>query len=219
MKDAFGLEDKVKVIYNPCTTEISEKIYEKKKQILYAGTVNTRKGYADMIKAFSRIALKYPDWKIVFAGNGEIEQGMSLAKELGIEGQTVFLGWVNGDDKDKAFKESAIFCLPSYAEGFPMGVLDAWAYGLSVITTPVGGIPDIAIDGKNLLLFNPGDINELSEQMSRMISNENLRDSIAKESIRLSETTFNLKSVNEQVGILYNQMLELHYKVDHGMPL
>ena len=219
VKDAFGLEDKVKVIYNPCTTEISKKKYEKKKQILYAGTVNARKGYADMIKAFSRVALKYPDWKIVFAGNGEIEQGMSLAKELGIEGQTIFLGWVNGDDKDKAFKESTIFCLPSYAEGFPMGVLDAWAYGLPVITTPVGGIPDIAIDGKNLLLFNPGDINELSEQMSRMISNEKLRDSIAKESIRLSETTFNLKSVNEQVGILYNQMLGLHYKVDHGMSL
>ena len=93
-----------------------------------------------------------------------------------------------------------------------MGVLDAWAYGLPVITTPVGGIPDIAIDGKNLLLFNPGDINELSEQMSRMISNKKLRDSIAKESIRLSETTFNLKSVNEQVGILYNQMLGLHYR-------
>ena len=36
--------------------------------------------------------------------------------------------------------------------------LDAWSYGLSVITTPVGGIPDVAKDGENMLLFEPGDV-------------------------------------------------------------
>lgn len=49
-----------------------------------------------------------------------------------------------------------------YTVGFPMGVIDAWVYGLPVITTPVGGIPDIAIDGKNMLLFTPGDIDALA---------------------------------------------------------
>ena len=158
VNESFYLEDKVRVVYNPCTTEVNEKKYPKKKQILYAGTVNARKGYADMIKAFAFIAKKYPDWQIVFAGNGETNRGKELAEELKITKQTVFLGWINGDTKDKAFKEASVFCLPSYAEGFPMAVLDAWAYGLPVITTPVGGIPDIAINGKNLLLFNPGDI-------------------------------------------------------------
>ena len=115
VNDAFNLGDKVRVVYNPCISEVSDNTYQKKKQILFAGTVNARKGYADMIKAFAKIAREYPDWKIVFAGNGEIKQGEELAKSLGIESQTVFLGWVNGKAKDKVFKESEIFCLPSYA--------------------------------------------------------------------------------------------------------
>lgn len=207
VNDEFHLGDKVKVIYNPCTTEILKEEYVKKNQILFAGTVNARKGYADMIKAFAKIAREYSDWKIVFAGNGEVQQGEELAKSLGIESQTVFLGWVNGKAKDKVFKESEIFCLPSYAEGFPMAVLDAWAYGLPVITTPVGGIPDIAEDGKNMLLFNAGDTEKLAYNMKTLIDNEDLRNQIINESIKLAKTTFNIDTINKQIESLYQELL------------
>lgn len=205
--DTFGFnEDKVKVLYNPCTTEISNKVYPKKKEILYAGTVNARKGYADMINAFAKVADKYRDWCIVFAGNGEIEEGKALASRLGIDKQTVFLGWVRGNDKDKAFKEASIFCLPSYAEGFPMGVLDAWAYGLPVITTPVGGIPDIAKDGTNCLLFNPGNTNKLAEQMDKMMSSEELRKLVASESNELAKGIFSVDKVTERLENIYQNL-------------
>ncbi len=203
----FGFKDsKVKVLYNPCTTEVSSKAYPKRKQILYAGTVNARKGYADMIKAFAQIADRYPDWSIVFAGNGEIEEGKALASRLSIAKQTVFLGWVRGEEKDKAFKEASIFCLPSYAEGFPMGVLDAWAYGLPVITTPVGGIPDIAIDGKNCLLFNPGDVDVLAKQMDKMMSSDELRKLVASESNELAKGIFSVEKVTERLGNIYQNL-------------
>ena len=207
VNNSLQLGSKLQVVYNPCTTEILREKYRKKNIILYAGTLNTRKGYADMIKAFALIAGTYPDWLIVFAGNGEIEQGRELSEKLGINSQTEFLGWVNGYEKDKAFKEAAIFCLPSYAEGFPMAVLDAWAYGLPVITTPVGGIPDIAKDGRNLLLFKSGDIKGLAKQMEKMISNKLLRDDIAKESELLASTTFNLETINDEIIGLYDQLL------------
>lgn len=203
VNDTFHLGDKIQVIYNPCTTEILPEKYTKQHIILYAGTVNKRKGYADMIKAFAKIASQYPDWKIVFAGNGEIDNGKKLAKELGIESQAQFLGWINGKDKDKAFKEASIFCLPSYAEGFPMAVLDAWAYGLPVITTPVGGIPDIAKDGENLLLFQPGDCDKLAIQMERLMTDETLRNHLIEQSIILSQTTFNIDTINKEIETLY----------------
>lgn len=204
VNDAFRLGNKIEVVYNPCTAEVSNKMYNKKKQILYAGTVNARKGYADMIKAFALIAGDYPDWEIVFAGNGEIEKGKSLAIQFSIGRQALFLGWVNGAAKDKVFKEATIFCLPSYAEGFPMAVLDAWAYGLPVITTPVGGISDIADDRHNLLLFEPGDTRQLAKQMKEMIENIGLRNSIAKESIRLSKTCFNIVTINCKIEEIYD---------------
>lgn len=207
VNETFNLNDKVKVVYNPCTSEISEEKYDKKSQILYAGTVNARKGYADMIKAFSKIASDFPDWSIVFAGNGEIERGKLIAEQCKIESQVIFLGWINGSSKDKAFKEASIFCLPSYAEGFPMAVLDAWAYGLPVITTPVGGIPDIAIDGKNVLLFNPGDIDALANNMKKLIVDITLRNNLINESIKLANSTFNIDTINAQIGNLYKELL------------
>ena len=207
VNNAFKLGNKVQVIYNPCTVDILDDIYQKQNYILYAGTINSRKGYADMIKAFAKIAFKYKDWKIVFAGNGEIERGKALAQKLGIQQQTVFLGWVSGKSKDKVFKEAAIFCLPSYAEGFPMAVLDAFAYGLPVITTPVGGIPDIARDGENMLLFNAGDINVLAQKFELLIVDKKLRDKLQKNSLTLSATVFNLSTINKQIECLYDTLI------------
>lgn len=89
-----------------------------------------------------------------------------------------------------------------------MAVLDAWAYALPVITTPVGGIPDIAKDGENLLLFKPGDIMSLANQMEKLIGNKLLRENIAKESKLLASTTFNLEIINNEIAGLYEQLLK-----------
>lgn len=206
VNEKFHLGDHIKVVYNPCPTIPFSQKYEKTKSILYAGTINQRKGYADLIRAFAKVALEHPDWKIIFAGNGEIEQARTLAKELGIEGQVDFLGWVNGENKDKAFRRASVFCLPSYAEGFPMAVLDAWAYGLPVITTPVGGIPDVAIDGENMLLFQPGDINTLAEKLEQIITDEALRSKLMVSSKKMAAEKFNLDTVSGQIAEIYKSL-------------
>lgn len=195
-----------RVCYNPCPLIAKEPILTPKKQVLFSGTLYAGKGYQDLIRAFAKIANKHSDWKIVLAGNGEIEKGKAIAEELGITTQTMFLGWVSGEVKDRIFRESAIFCLPSYAEGFPMAVLDAWAYGLPVITTPVGGIPDVALDGENMLLFNPGNVDDLALLLDRMISDNQLRGRIAKASIDFAENKFNLNIINKQIENLYEEL-------------
>ena len=200
--------DKVRVLPNPCVTEIKSNIYEVKKQILYAAVLNERKGYADLIRAFSKIAGLYADWKVTFAGSGEVSTAESLAKELGISKQVEFIGWVSGETKDKVFKESAIICLPSYAEGFPMTVLDAWAYGKPVIATHVGGLQDIAKDGENVLLFTPGDINALSKKLELLINNADLRYKLSQESLKLAATTFNPTTINRQLDNIYAELLK-----------
>lgn len=201
-----------RVCYNPCPQICKEPVLQKKKQILFSGTLYAGKGYQDLIRAFAKIAKKYPDWNVVLAGNGEVEKGRAISKELGIANQVEFLGWVSGEQKDKVFRESMIFCLPSYAEGFPMAVLDAWAYGLPVITTPVGGIPDVAKDGKNMLLFNPGDIDALAHQLEKMIFDENLRNRIALASLDFAENKFNQYTINKQLGELYEDLSKKYTK-------
>lgn len=203
----FNIEN-IEVIYNPCSVVVNKKEYRKQKYILYAGTINERKGYADLIRAFAKISEKHNDWKLVFAGNGEIENGVRLSKELGVEKQCVFSGWVNGEEKDRLFKEASIFCLPSYAEGFSMAVLDAWAYGLPVITTPVGGISDVAENGINMLLFKPGAINELAGQIDRLITDRVLYKKITKASIDFANNKFRMENINERITRLYSSLLQ-----------
>lgn len=203
----IGKEYPIEVLYNPCVTLDETSVFEKrKKEILFAGKLDQNKGWYDVINAFSKIASKYKDWKLVFAGNGEVEQAKALAKQNGISKQCDFLGWVNGEQKKKAFLSASGLCLASYAEGFPMAVLDAWAYGVPVITTPVGGIPDIAEDGKNLLLFNSGDVNTLASQMEKFICNEELRKQLSDESIHLAKTIFNEQTINKQLTRIYQEL-------------
>ena len=159
-----------------------------------------------MLRAFAKIAKEHPMWSLVFAGNGEVERGRDLSGQLGISHQVKWLGWVTGAEKDTAFRDASVYCLPSYAEGFPMGVLDAWSYGLPVITTPVGGIPDIADDGNNMLLFAPGDVGTLAIQLERVFSNATLRRRIAQESENLANTKFNIQTINKQIGSLYEEL-------------
>ena len=209
-KDVYDTfqNDNIEVIYNPCTSKISPMYYAKQKQILFAGTINERKGYVDLIKAFAIIATKYPDWKIVFAGNGEINQGKEWARKLNIIQQCEFLGWISNEEKDKVFKQASVFCLPSYAEGFPMAVLDAWAYGLPVITTPVGGIPDVAIDNENMLLFSPGEVATLSNCIERLIIDKDLYDKIQRASSCFAKKTFSVNEINHQIEQLYKNIIE-----------
>lgn len=210
MKDLNINSSKIKVLYNPCPKISVNKNTVKTNTILYAGTLESRKGYKDLINSFANVAELYPEWKLVFAGNGEINEGIQLAKKLHIESQVVFKGWISGDDKNQLFSEANLFCLPSYAEGFPMAVLDAWAYGLPVITTPVGGIPDVAIDGSNMLLFNPGDIQSLSEKLKIMISDQALRDKISKASVHFSLNEFSLSRIVNQLNELYRNTINLY---------
>ena len=207
VKEYLGIEENVVVVYNPCP-KIGLNVGEikKKEQILYAGTITKRKGYHDLIRAFALIAGKHPSWILVFAGNGEIDEAKECAKKLGVEQQICFAGWIAGKQKDEIFRESAIFCLPSYKEGFPVSVLDAWAYGLPVITTPVGGLPDIVTDGENALIFNPGDIDTLAEKLEMLISDNLLREKISAVSLLLAQSTFNIDTINKSIGELYDSL-------------
>lgn len=205
IKEALGLTEHIEVLYNPCPI-VNHRTDLRKKNILFAGTIIPRKGYADLIKGFAPIAPKHPDWRITFAGNGEIERAKEIAKEVHIENQVIFLGWVNGKEKEKAFLEASIYCLASYGEGFPMGVLDAWAYGIPCVVTPVGGLPDIITEGENALTFSPGDTETLAKQLERMITDDSLREKIEKESLNLSQTTFNISTINQQLDKIYSSL-------------
>lgn len=193
------------LLYNPCP-KVNHVLTEKQKNILFAGTICKRKGYSDLINAFGLVSEKFRDWKLVFAGNGEIEEARTLAVSLGIEDKIIFRGWLKNNDKDLVFSSCSIFCLPSYAEGFPMAILDAWSYGLPVITTRVGGLNDILENYENALILEPGDVPALAHCLEELVVDTELREKLVKASNQLSNETFNLDKLSLQLNGIYTEL-------------
>ena len=195
--------EKMCVIYNPITTIQSTTTYQRKKQILFAGLLIPDKGYKDLIQAFASIAHEYPDWQLVLAGSGEIAEAQELACQLNISSQTLLPGWIGGEEKNRYFSQASIFCLPSYSEGFPMVILEAWGCKTPTVTTPVGGLPDVLIENENALVFTPGDIPTLASHLKRLISDETLRKHIADKSHSMAITKFATSAIYNDIKRLY----------------
>lgn len=124
------------------------------------GEIGKRKGCFDIPDILEKANLRGLDATMVFAGAGSREDEEALKKELAkrnLDKNVKFAGWVNGREKTKLLEESRIFLFPSYNEGMPMAVLEAMAYGLAVVTTRIGGIPNLITDGQTGFLAKPGE--------------------------------------------------------------
>jgi glycosyltransferase involved in cell wall biosynthesis len=202
-------KSKINVLYNPCP-EIVQRTNTliSSKYILFIGTLTKRKGYHDLINAFQKVSNIYPEWKLILAGNGEIDKANILADKLNISDKVTCLDWITDSEKDNVFRNASIFCLPSYVEGLPMAIMDALAYGLPVVTTPVGGIPDVFSHMKNAIFIEPGNIEEISEALLMLIRSEKLAEQLKAESLFLKENLFDLNKITQKLNLIYLQIIK-----------
>jgi glycosyltransferase involved in cell wall biosynthesis len=134
------------------------------------------KGAFDLIKAFAALPEQQRNRaKLVLAGNGDVEMAQQLVRELGLEEQVTVLSWISPADRDQLLANADAFVLPSYNEGLPMSMLEAMAWGVPAIVTPVGGIPEVIADKQNGLLVQPGNQQQLVQAMQSLIEDEGLR--------------------------------------------
>lgn len=126
----------------------------------------------------------------LIAGTGEdLEKLQSLVAEIKIENNVHFCLWV--DDMDKFFACTDINILSSLSEGLPYSVLEGAIQKCATITTNVGGLPELIKHGENGVLFNPKDINMLSDSISFLANNEKHREKLAN---NLYEEVFHVYS-------------------------
>ena len=173
------------------------------KTIIYAAHMNANKAYDILLKAFAKISPKYPDWTLVMMGDGEIEKAKNMVEVLGISNQTVFTGYVTGKEKDKYFQEASIFCMCSYQEGLPMVVLEAWEYGIPVVTTPVGGLPDVIEEGKNAVTFSFGNYHELADKLEYLINDLDKRTFMSFYSKGFVHKNFSTDTISNKLNHIY----------------
>lgn len=144
-------------------------------ELLFLGVVGERKGVYDLLPAFKDALEKVPGLRLIIGGNGEVDRARSVAVDLGMEKQVVFAGWVNGEAKVDLLRRAEIYVLPSHNENFPVSLLEAMSWQIPVISTRVGGIPDLVREGVDGLLILPGDRAALSSAIVELARNAELR--------------------------------------------
>ena len=170
-------DSKIVVIYNPVMDAQPVEVEPERDglDVLYLAHLIRRKGFDDLIKAFQTVVDQVPGARLVFCGSGETDYAHELGEKLGIIDNLVFRGWIAETEIANQLALATVLCLPSYDEGLPMGILEAMSSGVAIVTTPVGGVPDVLTHEVNALLFEPGDIDSLGEQLIRMLTDDDLR--------------------------------------------
>ena len=144
--------------------------------LLFAGTMVRTKGIFELAGAFSRLARQRRHLRLAMVGEGRERVGVENALRLaGVADRVSTHGLVVHDRMAPFFNAADIFVLPTYAEGFPNVVKEAMACAVPVLTTSVGGIPEVIEDGANGLLVAPRDAAALEGALERLVDDAGLR--------------------------------------------
>lgn len=197
---------KTAVIYNACAPAPAVDYAAKEKSIIFAAHLDENKRADLLLEAWKRLRADYPDWHVTIMGNGDVEGYSRLCHEMGLDDSVTFTGYVTGKQKEDIWNKASIYCLCSRHEGFPMVVLEAWARGIAVVTTPVGGLPDVIEEDKNCLTFPFGDADGLARQLKRLMDSPELRRSVAEYAKVFGEKMFAPERISENIEELYERI-------------
>ena len=172
-------------------------------RITFLGQLGRRKGTADLLCALANLA-DFDNWSATLAGDGAVEEAKEQSRQLGLQSQVHIPGWLGVEERTKLLNATDILVLPSYAENLPMVVLEAFAQGIPVISTPVGAIPEVVKPEHNGLLVSPGDISALTDAIKRLIANPDLRLRMGNAAHQDHATRFELQSYLGRLAKLWH---------------
>lgn len=138
------------------------------RHVLFLGQFSSRKGIYDLIPAFAAVLHQLPDARLFCGGNGEIDKVRSLVNELGLAHAIEVPGWLDREAKTELLHRCTVFVLPSYNEGLPMAIIEAMSFSMAVVTTRVGGIPEL-VDDCNGAIVDPGAQDQLSAALCTLL--------------------------------------------------
>jgi glycosyltransferase involved in cell wall biosynthesis len=146
--------------------------------VVQIGNFKPQKAPLDFVRMAASVWQRFPEVHFVMVGDGELREAAErLAVDLGIAGNTVFCGW--WDDVPGLLAATRVSVLTSRHEGLPCSVVESLAAGVPVVATAVDGTVEVIRPGENGLLAPAGDVRALAEGVCRILSDPELRASMA----------------------------------------
>jgi glycosyltransferase involved in cell wall biosynthesis len=169
------------------------------------------KGHIYLIRAFKKIIETHPNIRMMIIGDGEIKDELFYAcKELGITDKVFFPGYRT--DVDQLLSIFDLYIHPSIdngGESFPIAVLLALRAGLPVIATRVSDIPLQVKNGYNGFIVDAGNANQLSNKISELIENTEIRKTFGVNSTTHYYENFTLESMVNRMELLYRKIINV----------
>lgn len=180
------------------------------KHVLFLGFLSELKGCLDIPEIVAKVKREIGDVQVTLAGTGTAEavaQIHNKAEQFSTAKNIVMPGWVRGSEKAQLLRISDVFVLPSYTEALPMSILEAMGYGLPVVSTTVGGIPQLVEHGVNGYLYEPGDVDGFAEGILRLLRDPELRDRMGKAGYDRVKECFSFEAHTEKIIQLYDKVI------------
>lgn len=187
MKKKYGLREEEIVITN-------------------VGILRKVKGHEITLQAVRPVVDKFPQARFLLVGDGPRRKLLQqMADNMGIAEYVRFTGHVANIYEIYSFADVAI--LSSWSEGVPQSILQAMAFGVPVVATKVGGVPEVVMSGKTGILVSPGEYAELAGGILRLLTEPSLASVLAGNAGRLVRERHSLGHMLDKTEDLYIKLL------------
>jgi glycosyltransferase involved in cell wall biosynthesis len=173
-------------------------------RVLYVGRLVPFKGQAILLEAIASLRSSGLDARLTLIGDGPSRQDLQRrAAELGLGDAVDFAGAVGQDEIRAHYAAADAFCLPSFAEGVPVVLMEAMAMRLPVVTTRIMGISELVDDGDNGLLVRPGRADELVAALGRLARDPELRSRLGDRGREKVVAEFDVRESGVRLALLF----------------
>jgi len=167
------------------------------------------KGADHLIAAMPVLVKAFSDIHLVAVGEGsDLPRLQSLARESAASERIHFLRFIAHDQLPNAYGHCTIFAMPSRGEGFGLVFIEAMACGKPVIGGNHGGTPDVIDDGVNGYLVRYGDVGQLVDRLTRLLSDGSLWQSMGAQALAKVQRDFTFARLSAEVGAIFEELLD-----------
>jgi len=175
------------------------------KRLLFVGRLCERKDVSGLLKALAQAELKPSQVQLTFAGNGDVDIYRDQAHRLGLDELVKMPGWCDQDQVSELLTQSDLLVLPSRDEVLPLVILEALANGVPVLTTPVGELPSVLSDGRDVCFVPARDVDALADALRRVPFDEQLLQTLSRNGRLLYEQQFSLDRFFNSVARIHQR--------------
>lgn len=194
----FGIsvENKFDYVYNPNSFPLQTSLFKKKKEIIYVGRLDNRsKKVGRLIKVWSKVGKKYPDWNLTIVGDGPDRNQLEVLKKKYQVGNLTFEGF---QSPIEYYKRASIICMTSSFEGFPMVLVEAMQFGcVPIAFDSFEAIHDVIIPEKTGELVKPFKIKDYINKLSNLIDDDTKRTTMS-DAASMYVARFDVKTIADR---------------------